>query len=413
VGLVRALRAELAPVQCADVLVTDFFERHHERLDTGVEETLVALALAGRLSRLVRKAPALEPPFDKAAFSRYFEDQLKPWVLQQAQAIFDISSRGAKLSDYAMGIVAIEAGMADMRFVEVARDIPLPKEFSEDPEIKDVYYAALDEALEPRKARGRDAALVGLSRFADLGAIEDARVIRARALLSKLYGGRRVDALDQLLLLDPTLSEPSTVDQRLAASLPTYYSGWILGDVALDDPALLVQLFKRGVPPALRSALNERQLSLEVARAYARASFRLGRLYWRAADFERGERVLAKARAAGELDPASALLSATAHALKGGPRDATQMMQLGFPKGAGDTTELDALAAKQGDTAGPAAFNAAYIMALEPGQNADSWTEISKRFSGAATRLEDPKWKANAKARASDAAQLAKQLAEQ
>ena len=37
---------------------------------------------------------------------------------------------------------------------------------NDDAEIRESYYAALDDAIEPRKARGRDAALVGLRELA-------------------------------------------------------------------------------------------------------------------------------------------------------------------------------------------------------------------------------------------------------
>jgi hypothetical protein len=53
-------------------------------------------------------------------------------------------------------------------------------------------------ALEPRKARGRDAALAGLAAFADLGVIESPRIDRARQILSQSYAGHRIDALDGL-----------------------------------------------------------------------------------------------------------------------------------------------------------------------------------------------------------------------
>src|SRR5450432_311840 len=64
-GLVRALRAELAPVACADVLSLPFLEPRKPGLDRRVEDALIALAAAGKLSRLVRRAPELSAPFDK------------------------------------------------------------------------------------------------------------------------------------------------------------------------------------------------------------------------------------------------------------------------------------------------------------------------------------------------------------
>src|SRR5688500_19244161 len=96
----------------------------------------------------------------------------------------------------------------------MVREVPLPDEMKADKAVEGAYYAALDEALEPRKVRGRDAALVGLRAFAELGAVHDARVDRARELLTKLYSGSRVDALDRLLL--PELEPPDLTRPELA-----------------------------------------------------------------------------------------------------------------------------------------------------------------------------------------------------
>ena len=114
--------------------------------------------------------------------------------MSQASAIDALSAPASELTGLARGIVAIQAGLADLRLVDRIRSSPTPSTW--DSELKAVYEAGLDEALEPRKTRGRDAALVGLLDFAAAGIMHDERVELARRLLSKLYGGRRIDALD-------------------------------------------------------------------------------------------------------------------------------------------------------------------------------------------------------------------------
>src|SRR5262249_13872020 len=158
-------------VACADALATPFLEAATSNPE--LEKVLVGLMLSGRLSRLAVTPPALEAPYDKARFLDFFEKSLKPWMVSEAMSIGDLSMQGAKLSGYGKAIAAIEAGLADLRFVQVVRKVALPSEMAADVEAKNAYYAALDEALEPRKARGRDAALVGLRLFAELGVLKD------------------------------------------------------------------------------------------------------------------------------------------------------------------------------------------------------------------------------------------------
>src|SRR5690606_3553830 len=118
------------------------------------------------LRRLATTPPSPPAASDKPTLEAYFKDTLFPRITEQSSAIHRLAERGARLGGYARGIVAVEAGMADMRFVEIARAVPIPKEMQSDPEVRDVYYASRDEALEPRKQRGRNAALAGLSELA-------------------------------------------------------------------------------------------------------------------------------------------------------------------------------------------------------------------------------------------------------
>jgi hypothetical protein len=394
-GLVRALRAELAPTSCADVLALPYLDPHRPELDRRLEDTLIALAAAGRLSRLVQTAPALEPPFDKARFLAFFQSTLKPWIVTQAQGIHELSLAGAHLTPYAKGVVAVEAGLADMRFVAAVRKVALPKEMSDDAEVREAYYAALDEALEPRKARGRDAALVGLRELANEGVVFDPRVMEARKLLSEVYSGRRIDALDKLLL--PSLSALVTgnTELKLAAELPTFYTGLLLKDTPVDTP-LLRALLEKGLPPAVLARLDPKQLDDRGQAYLSRLLLERGRRYFRAQDFARSAELSAVAKPS----PEQSLYHALASTLQNGPRDASDVLLGGpvLPVGTAQVAELDRLAAEKANPSAPlAAFDSAYLRSLVPPQNnAKFWDDLGKRFDAAEQRLREPEQKRRA-----------------
>ncbi|HEY0467939.1 MAG TPA: hypothetical protein VGC79_27255, partial [Polyangiaceae bacterium] len=409
-GLIRALRAELAPLGCADVIALPFLEPRRPELERSIEDVLIALASAGRLARLVQQAPELSAPFDKPHFMDFFQRTLKPWIVTQAQAIHELSRSAAQLSAYARGVVAIEAGLADMRFVSVVRRVALPKEMNDDAEVREAYYAALDEALEPRKARGRDAALVGLRELSSVGILVDARVERARALLSEVYAGRRIDALDRLLLPPLEPAQDDTTERKLALRLPTFYAGYLLADSALDAP-LLRALLERGLPRPLSARLDPATLDEASQDLFVRALIERGKRYFNAEDFAHATRL----SASDKPKPARALYHALGSSLQSGPRDASELILRGpqLPKGTLTVTELDRLAAERANPSAPlAAFDAAYLLALVPPQNdAKFWQALAKRFDSASRTLKDPAQQRLARESSSAANDTAKALA--
>lgn len=400
VGLVVALRAELAPVECADVLIGEFAEAQRAKLGQPLREALVGLSLAAKLARLVRVAPTTEPPHTKARIDAFIQGTMADWVLSQALAIGTLALEGSRLNGYGKGIAAIEAGMADMRFVEAFRAVPLPEEFAQDNALRDAYYSSLDLGLEPRKTRGRDAALVGLRALAEVGVLRDPRVDRARSLLSELYNGRRIDALDSLSLPAMLTPDQSTVDRRLAARIPTFYTNLVLGPVDANDALLLRALLERGLPSWARNQLDQTALRADVWPLYARGLFELGRTYWTATDFARARGIAA---APGKPVAEAKLVSALSAALERGPKDAAAMMLQGpAPQGVGDVSELDALARTQGALAGMAAYDAAFILELVPPRTSDSryFKDLATRYDRAALLLTDPALKKLARERA-------------
>lgn len=395
-GLVRALRAELSDARCADVLVASLVDQAASDSNApalGVwRETLVGLGLGARLRRLASEPPAVPLSRDKAALQAYFKDNLFPWIADQAAAIQALASQGAQLSGYARGVVAVEAGMADMRFVEIARAVPIPVEMEKDRELSEIYYSSLDEALEARKSRGRDGALVGLLELSRVGIHHDARVDSARALLSRVFGGSRVTALDALLLpAVAPLALGSAID-RIAASAPTPYTAVLLGELEWS-PELVRSALERGMPvPVLRQL----EASADARSRYlgALARFVSGTIYFRREDFQAADAALGSLLDTPDLPQTTrddaTLLRALAVALSAGPIDASALIAKGprFADALGNFAQLDAVARSKSPHAGRAAYDGAYLRELvaEPGA-ADTWRDLGARYQQAALKL--------------------------
>lgn len=393
-GLARALRAELAPVACGDVLVERILAKPPPGLDPELRDTLMGLGFSARAARLVREAPKLPPPHTKARVNQFVSGPLKHWIEGQAKAIHSVSLHGSNLSGYGKALVAIEAGLADLRFVEVARSAPMPEAIAKDAELRDAYVGALEQALEPRKNRGRDAALVGLKKLAEAGVIHDARVSRARQLLSEVYAGRRIDALDSLLVPDLPPATPKTDHERLARLLPTPYAASVFAAHPPGDAALLRALLDRGLPKPTREKLqSDKALSADVRRLLARALFALGQRYWRAADFAAAAAALGTVKPTGATRDELELLAALASILQAGPKDATEMMAKGpqLPQGVGDVAKLDEIGKGKGERAGLALFDAARLLEIARPLNAEAayFEAIAERYTKAAAQLGD------------------------
>lgn len=405
-GFVRALRADLAPRACGDRIVAERAGQPGPARE--LADTLVALGVGARLFRSVRDAPLPRPPFDKPGFLKHFKETLRPWIVEQAHAVDVLSQVGPRLNGYGKAIVALEAGLADLRFVEVARSIELPDEMKNDPEIRETYLVALEQALEPRVARGRDAALVGLGELARQGVLHDARLADARGLLSELYAGRRIDSLDRLLV--PPLPSPAldTTELKLAASLPAFYTLRLDPTPKVDDPKLLRARLERGVAPGLWLSEPAASTAPELAAIQRRALFELGRLYFWAEPFARAAKIEAPAQ-----DAEGALIAALTQVLSRGPRNAAALM-LGpptLPPELRNTAALDALAKQKGPLAGMAEFDAAYVRGLAPPEGDPAfWKEQRARFERARRRLDTAAAKALAQDLEKAAAETEKEL---
>ncbi|MEO7331719.1 MAG: hypothetical protein ABI193_24300 [Minicystis sp.] len=412
-GIVRALRAELAPIACAEALTAPALKAPPATMSGLVYHALLGQAIASRLARAATGAPTLAPPYTRPRVVEFTNGPMKTWFTEQALVIQEVSQAAVELPYYAKGITAVEAGVAEMRLVETIRDAPLPDEIAKNADLRNEYYGSLDQGLDPRKDRGRDAALVGLRELALVGVIHDARVDRARALLSRIYGGRRIDALDALALPALAKAAPTSVEERLAAKLPTFYAGLLLDEQAGSRAGTMRQLLEKGVPLPQRSALRTATLTPETRSLTTRARIELGRLYWRAVDFDQAAALASTWTYGVERSEDTTLLLGLAIALRGGPEDAADMMRKAplALSAMGKVAALDYLAQKAppGADAGIAAFDAALIKQITAPQGADKayWSEVSARFQKASSLLGDPALKGAADERAKAATLLA------
>jgi len=409
-GIVRALRADRLS-QCADRVVELVVgpKAPPNQVDAATRQLLVALGLADRLSRLVGPLPSAPPRSSKAELEQYLQKVLFPWATEQAVAIGDLSRKGARLRGYARGIVAMAAADADLRFVEMARGLPLPTEM-QDPEIKAEYYASLDEALEPRKDRARDAALVGLGEFSALGILRSNRLTGGRRSIARVFGGGRFVALDDLITPEhnppcthPLPQQPPLAPEvAVAASVDTPYVPLLLGETELN-PMLRTCLLERGLSPWLARQLEGGDA--EARLALARAHFEFGRTYLAAAGFQRAAALYADVRSGGtRLEPEHELLSALSTVLSAAPVSVVDLFSRGprLPAAIGQVAPLDDVAKKYPKMAGAAAFDAAHLMELTaPDGSPNHFLEVAKRYEAAARSLTT--WRKEAVRRAADA----------
>ena len=173
-------------------------------------------------------------------------------------------------------------------------------------------------------------------------------------------------------------------------------------------------LLDRGLPLPQRAALRGGALGPEVTALYARARLELGRVYWRAMDFDQAASLAAAARAAAPSDDATFLL-ALALALRSGPEDAADMMRKApHTFTSAETPALDLLARQPGRLAGLSGFDAALVHQLAAPENAGPayWNDVARRFQAAAAVLTDPAQRAAAEARARASEALARAVAD-
>jgi hypothetical protein len=382
-GFVTALRAELAPVECADGITDPALDKLPAGITPTLQHLLVGQSLGSKLSRTVIGQPTLKPPYSKAETQKFLTTKLAPWAQAQALLVQQLSALGATLSGVGQAVLAVEAGRADLRFVEVARQVPTAPEFQKDPELRQIYESALEQALEPRKARGRDATLVGLRIFADYGVISGStRMQHARELLASMYGGRRVDALDGLMI-------PAAGKSAAPESPRNLVPPFLRMQLASAGAALAAEANGPGAtvfaPEVRKAALPDGAVDERAGRA--RTSLRLAGAHFRRASADTALDLVASLPRAEPTE----FLVALALALHQGPKDVVTMMAAGAPSALGyrKLDALDAVAKKGGAFAGAAAYDAALLREVAPPDGAGKkyFEDLAAQYHAAEKKL--------------------------
>ena len=408
-GLIRALRADIAPLECADVVVGD--QPPTQMFERSIQETLSGFAVAAKLRRLVEEPPQLEKPHTRERFQKFFDEEMSPWVQARLRAVYALARKGSKLQGYGRGIVAFASSVTDARFVMFARSVPIPDELSQDPEVRDAYYASLDEALDPYKVRSRDAGLVALGEFYRVGILHSERVTLVRRALSMLFSGKPVGALDTLWVPAEAVPLPDTTAQELATILPTFYAGFVLRD---SDPAnanFFSALLTQGIPQSLRKKLDSTELNAATSRLFGRALFTFGQTYWRRSAFVHCARLLNNP--ANATTPDMRFVGALCSVLRQGPRSAADAManwQALEPLS--NTSALSELKKKKKLPKGYLDFDTALIrqLATQPETSAETWLEIAKLYEKASAAVVDPERKVQAAALGASATKTAEHI---
>lgn len=383
-GFVTALRAELSEPQCADAITDPWLDKPSPEAKPGLVHVLVGQSLGAKLARTVLGQPTLSPPFSKAQTEAFLKTKLAPWAVAQAQLVQEISAAGGQLAGLGQAILATEAGRADLRFVEVARQVPTAPEFSKDPELKQIYESALEQALEPRKARGRDATLIGLRTFADFGVIAGSkRMQSARILLASMYGGRRVDGLDALIVPAPLgAADKDLVGDSPQHTIPSFLWREVPSLAAAAAHEADTARNAMVLSPEQRRSSPPQQDPAERA-GRARTSLRLAATHFRRASAD----AAIDLTAALPRSEAVEFLLALGLALHHGPKDVVTMMASSAPGSLGyrKLDALEAVAKKNGSFAAAATFDAALLREIAPPEGADRayFDDLAARYRAA------------------------------
>lgn len=359
-GYIRSLRAEVAKPECADLYVDDLIEHPKQGTPAPLMQVMVGQSVAAKLLRTGLDVPSIKGIHEKDKLLAYYNKTLGPWFKAQQATIDQLSQVAVSLRGYGMAVAATEAGYAELRLVDTLRNGTTPKDW--DADLKHAYESALEDAMAPMKAKGRDATLVGFGIMASLDLPYSPRIARARNLLATMYGGRRIDALDALMF---ATGKPGETDVKRASA--AYH---------------LRTLVPPPKEPDARAPLGERLRAAE--RHLAR-----GTTFWRAVDYDR---VLVLVGPDMATDDTARLYGALALALRQGPVDANHFMNAAAPSDLNltHTDALDQLSHEKRSTSGMAAFDAAVLREIAPPPNAqrEHFTDVGKRFDYAAQLLE-------------------------
>ncbi len=366
------LRAELAPMVCAEAIVTPALEAHGKEALPHHQVDARALIGASRLARLRPKkgefdllARAEKDPAAMQASKKL----LLMWkdALDKAEGDAIALSSGTRNAEI-QAIVRFEIAGAWLALAKEIRATPLPDEIKEQakksPDLEVNYLAALDAASMPMIDRAKQIALAGLG-----FAVRDGILVKSlpsyqpvlEAFRSRVgFEIRPTRALD-LQIPEPLTGKPSDA-AVVASTLPPWLAFAALerADPAslLGAPVLEAFAGNRGIPSELRREV-EKEKNLDDAR---RGAIALSRTRV-ALDYESVPDATAVAGWAAPKRPLDQLRVGVAKALLGPqtptPKPGDPLATA--PQNAYELKFLDALAKGQGAIAQAADFDAALL----------------------------------------------------
>ncbi len=452
---VRAIRAEYMDASCKDAVVDPYLAAlakdgydlqeapgltltppkkgtaKHRDVQPEVLHALVGYGVASKLSRLGAGAPTYTGSGARADVKTFIDGPYKGWLVEQVRAIDEAQAIAFKLSGYGRGVAALASGQANLRLAETFRAAPIPQDIASDPELKETYEQSLEGVVEPRKRQGRDASLVALQTLAEDGVIRSPEVDAARATLARLYAGRRIDALDGLLLPKPpaTIATLHGADfgRTMVVRPPTNLTG--IADAlsptlsaALPSPgptqdALTAQLGLTGMPG--RFVAFPRAERHDSMRPWLRSygNLLLATHTWRGVGYDQvvATYISQTSFPDDETRETARFYFALALTLRNGPDSPAEMMSAKTPAdlNLGHVEALDALEGEHNRFAGEAAYDAALLLETAPPEKASAsfFKGLAARYRKAEGLLSAADAKAKAHDRAAAMDELAKQVA--
>lgn len=452
VGVARALRMELnhftppnTLLVCGETLATPLLSSTPRGLSAPVHLTLLGHALASRARRQDSKMPEFKggPTSTREDLLTFINTKVADWLKTQHENLDEVEKVTLAMPpSYGRAIAAGAVGRAWMKTAASMRATPIPEwlKGKNQAELRSAYYAGLDAAAEPRVERGRRAFVQSFRDFSAVGALREERAMpntlvrpfeRPNRALGVFNDAHNVAFLSTLvsplsppsmkpappgpppaglqpspprahMLQVPRLADaaPKSVEERLALSLPTFYSGLLLDPALVKQPSFLRFLMVQGISAPHRAALKGLKgadLSPEMARLYAHGRLLLGIRWMQAMQFDQAASLAATAASNEGREGEAGILLATALALRNGPTDVSDWMALApepAPAGFGDVSALDAFA--KANPKGPFAWHALYNAALireytavpkDKGARVAFYREQARRYREAAALL--------------------------
>ncbi len=364
------VRAQAAPIVCAEAILTPVLEAHGKEALPNHQAAARALVGASRLARLRAKKGA----FDLLARAEV-DPKAKDSAVQQLTLWKDALEKEerdaltlSKNAPAEIGAIArFEAAAAWIAFAKELRATPYPTELAslakKDKDLEVHYYAKLDEVTMPILERARALALAGIG-----GAVRDGVLVKDLPSFQQIVepfksrAGFEHRATRDLELLPPDpLADKKVGDAvRFARFLPPWaaYATLERAEPAalLTTPVLTAFAVHRGIPAALRLEIEkDKKLDDQHRGAIALSRLRVALAYGSRPDAESLATWKAK-------QPVDLLRVAIASALLGPKKDdGKAALSIGY-----DLAGLDALSKKP--VIGAAAQYDAALLALENAQ---------------------------------------------